>query len=152
MEQVLIRVCIQTDITAVVQLERLWEHETIAYGDFNPMSQEAFMAILESFPAYFFVAESDGQIVGYIHGSLHRNKRVEVIPEQEPYVEIENLYVKRDFRNRGVGSALLERLFAVAGQDGIERFLVATASKDTDKILRFYRSHGFTPWHIQFVK
>jgi hypothetical protein len=25
-------------------------------------------------------------------------------------------------------------------------------SKETDKILKFYRSHGFTPWSIQFFK
>ena len=152
MEQTLIRACTQNDIDAVVQLERQWEREAIAFGDFNPMSQEAYIAILERFPAYFLVAESDRQIVGYIHGSVQRNKPVEGILEQEPYVEIENIYVKQDFRNRDIGGKLLERLFEVARHDGIQRFLVSTASKDTDKILRFYRSHGFTPWYIQLFK
>jgi GNAT superfamily N-acetyltransferase len=152
MEQVLMRVCTQADIDAVVQLERQWEHENIAYGDFNPMSHEAYIAILERFPAYFFVAESDGQIVAYIYGSIERNKPVGVIPEQEPYLEIGDIYVKRDFRNRDIGGELLERLFEVARQEGIQRCLVSTASKDTDKILRFYRSHGFTPWLIHLFK
>jgi hypothetical protein len=32
------------------------------------------------------------------------------------------------------------------------RFVVGTRSKQTDQILRFYRSHGFTPWSIQFFR
>src|SRR5689334_163477 len=140
MQQVLIRSCAQSDIDAVVQLEREWEREDIAYGDFNPISREVFIAFLERFPAYFLVAESDGQIVGYVHGSVQRDKRMEVLPEQEPYVEIENIYVKSNFRNKDIGGKLLERLFEVARQDGMQRFVVSTASKDTDKILNFYRS------------
>jgi ribosomal protein S18 acetylase RimI-like enzyme len=152
MEQVLIRACIHNDIDGVVQLERQWEQEDIAYGDFNPMSRETFIAFLERFPAYFLVAEHDRQLVGYIHGSVQRNKPVDVIPEQEPYVEIENIYVRPDFRNGDIGGKLLERLFDVARQAGIQRFLVSTASKETEKILRFYRRHGFTPWSIHLFR
>ncbi len=152
MEQVFIRTCTPDDIDAVVQLERQWEREEIAYGDFNPMSREAFIAILERFPAYFLLAERDGQIVGYIHGSVQRHTPVDVIPAQEPYVEIENIYVQRDFRNGAIGGQLLERLCDVARHEGIQRFVVSTASKETDKILRFYRSHGFTPWYIHLFK
>jgi ribosomal protein S18 acetylase RimI-like enzyme len=152
MEQVRIRACTPNDIDSVIALERQWEQEEIAYGDFNPMSREAYVAILERFPDYFLVAESDGQLVGYIHGSVQRDKSVEVIPAQEPYVAIEDIYVQPDFRDRDIGGALLERIFEIAQQQGIQRFIVGTLSKETDKILRFYRSHGFTPWRIQFFK
>ncbi len=150
MEQVRIRTCTLSDINSVIALERQWEQEDIAYGDFNPLSREAYVSILERFPAYFLVAESGGQLVGYIHGSVQRDKPVEVI--QEPYVEIEDIYVQPGFRDRDIGGALLERLFEIAGQEGIQRFIVGTLSKETDRILTFYRSHGFTPWRIQFFK
>jgi len=150
MEQVRIRACALNDIDGVIALERLWEQEDIAYGNFNPMSRDAYVSILERFPAYFLVAESDGQLVGYIHGSVQRDKPVAVIPAQEPYVEIEDIYVQPDFRDRDIGGALLERIFEVARQEGIQRFIVGTLSKDTDRILKYYRSHGFTPWRIQF--
>jgi ribosomal protein S18 acetylase RimI-like enzyme len=152
MEHIRIRACIPNDIDGVIALERLWEQEDIAYGDFNPMCREAYVSILERFPEYFLVAESDGRLVGYIHGSVQRDKPVEVIPMQEPYVEIEDIYVQPDFRDRDIGGELLERLFEIARQEGIERFIVGTLSKDTDRILTFYRSHGFTPWRIQFFK
>jgi GNAT superfamily N-acetyltransferase len=152
MEHVRIRACTLHDIDAVIGLERQWEQEDIAYGDFNPMRREAYVAILERFPAYFLVAESDGQLVGYIHASVQFAKSVEVIPEQAPYVEIEDIYVQPDIRSQDIGGKLLERVFEVARAAGIQRFVPTTKRKETDKILRFYRSHGFTPWSIQFFK
>jgi GNAT superfamily N-acetyltransferase len=152
MEQVSIRPCTLADIDGVIGLERLWEREDIAYGDFKAMSREAYVSILVRFPAYFLVAESGGQLVGYIHASVQRDKPVEVITAQEPYVEIEDIYVQPDYRDRDIGGTLLERIFEIARQEGIERFIVGTKSKETDMILRFYRSHGFTPWRIQFFK
>ena len=152
MEQVHIRACTPADIDSVIALERQWEQEEIAYGNFNPMSREMYMAILERFPAYFLVAESNGQLVGYIHASVHHDNPVEVIPAQEPYVEIEDIYVQPDFRSQDIGGQLLEHVFAIAQAAGVERFIVGTLSKETDKILKFYRSHGFTPWRIQFFK
>jgi len=96
MKQVRIRTCTPADIDGVIALERQWEREEIAYGDFNPMSREAYLAILERFPAYFLVAENAGQLVGYIHASVQRNNPVEVIPAHEPYVTIEDIYVQPD--------------------------------------------------------
>ncbi len=152
MKQVDIRACTPADIDGVIALERQWEQEEIAYGDFNPMSREDYLAILERFPAYFLVAESAKQLVGYIHASTDHAQRVAVIPESEPYVEIEDIYVRPDFRDHDIGGELLEQVFAIAQQEGIERFTVGTMSKETDRILKFYRSHGFTPWRMQFFK
>src|SRR5436190_15605771 len=86
MDRFRIRACAAADIDGVIGLERQWEQEDIAYGDFNPMSREAYVAILERFPAYFLVAEHEGQLVGYIHASTDYEQRVEVFPEGEPYV------------------------------------------------------------------
>jgi ribosomal protein S18 acetylase RimI-like enzyme len=152
MEPIRIRPCTRDDLDGVMALERQWEQEDIAYGDFNPMSREAYLAVLERFPAYFLVAERAGHLVGYIHVSVQRDRPVEVIPAGEPYVAIEDIYVQSDVRDQGIGGALLERVFAVAQQAGIQRFVVGTLSKEADSILKFYRSHGFTPWRIQFFK
>ena len=56
------------------------------------------------------------------------------------------------FRHRHIGGALLEKLFAVAEHHRIQRFLVSSVSKEMDKILIFYRSHGFKPWYVQMFK
>ena len=151
MENVLIRECTVQDIEDILQLDRQWDQENIAF-EFIDVSREEFIADLERFQPYFLVATSDEEIVGYINGSVRLSQGVAVIPEQEQYLEIENIYVKPAFRNRQIGSKLMDRLLEVAAQNGIEKFVVATVSKDMDKVLNFYRRYGFKPWYVQLVK
>jgi ribosomal protein S18 acetylase RimI-like enzyme len=151
MENVLIRECTYNDIDAVLQLDVQWEQENIAH-DFIPISREEFIAHLKSFQIYFLVAESDGGIVGYVNGSVHIAQEVPVLPQQESYLEIDNVYVKPDFRNRHIGGKLLTRLLEVAQRHGIQRFLVSSDSKNMEKVLNFYRSYGFTTWYVQMFK
>ena len=150
MEQVAIRACVAQEIDAVAELERQWEREHIAYGDFSPLGREGLLAALERSPAYFLVAERNGELLGYIRASLHHDAPVPVLPAEGACVEIEDLYVRPDARDAAIGSALLDRLLGVARQAGVRRFVVGTLSVQTDQILRFYRRRGFTPWHVQF--
>ena len=152
MQTVLIRACTRADIDAILHMERQWEEENIAYGDFNPIGREAWIDTLERFPAYFLVAEFDQQIVGYINATVLRDQPVGVIPEQQPYVSIENIYIRPEWRNSAIGGQLIERLFEVAKGQGIERFIVSSSSTSMDKVLKFYRDHGFTLWRIHLFK
>jgi ribosomal protein S18 acetylase RimI-like enzyme len=77
---------------------------------------------------------------------------VPVFSEQEPYLEIDNVYVKPDFRNRHIGGKLLQGLLEVAQRHGIQRFLVSSDSKNMEQVLNFYRSYGFTTWSVQMFK
>lgn len=152
METVLIRACMRADIDAIVQMERQWEEENIAYGDFDPISREAWIDSLERFPDYFLVAECAGQIVGYINATVPHDQPVGVIPEQQLYVSIENIYIQPEWRNKAIGGQLIERLFDIAKGQGIERFIVSSSSTSMDKVLKFYRNHGFTLWRIHLFK
>jgi ribosomal protein S18 acetylase RimI-like enzyme len=151
MKNVLIRQCTHQDVESIFQLDKLWDEENIAYV-FTYGSREDFMADFERFQKYFLVAESDGQIVGYINGSVLINEKVAVLPEQETYLEIENIYVLPQFRNRHVGGDLIEKLLEIAEQNGIKRFVVTTVTKDMDRIVKFYRSYGFKPWYVELFK
>ena len=151
MKKVLIRECTHRDIESIFELDKLWDEEGVAYF-FTYGSREDFIADFERFQKYFLVAESDGQIVGYVNGSVLVNDKVEVLPKQETYLEIENIYVRPEFRNQHVGGDLLEQLLAIAEQNGIKRFVVSTITKDMDRILRFYRRYGFKPWSVELFK
>lgn len=151
MKNVLIRECTHQDIESIFQLDHLWDEENVAYV-FTYGTREEFIADFERFQKYFLVAESDGQIVGYVNGSVLVNEKVAVLPEQETYLEIENIYVMPEFRNIYVGGDLIEKLLDVAEQNGIKRFVVSTVTKDMDRILKFYRRHGFKPWYVELFK
>jgi ribosomal protein S18 acetylase RimI-like enzyme len=151
MSKVLIRVCTHQDIDGIFALDKLWDEEGVSYF-FTYGSREDFLADFERFQQYFLVAESDGEIVGYVNGSVLVNDKLEVLPKQETYLEVENIYVRPEFRNQHVGGDLLERLLAIAEQNGIRRFSVNTITKDMDRILRFYRRYGFKPWYVELFK
>jgi ribosomal protein S18 acetylase RimI-like enzyme len=151
MKNVLLRECTFQDIDNIFQLDQLWEEENVSYV-FTQVSREDFLAEFERFQKYFLVAESDGRIVGYINGSVRNNEKLEVLPKQEAYLEIENIYVKPEFRNMHVGGDLVEKLLEIAGQNGIKHFFVSTVTRDMDGILNFYRGHGFKPWHMELFK
>jgi ribosomal protein S18 acetylase RimI-like enzyme len=149
MTNVLIRECRHQDLESILELDKLWNDEGAAYVWYD---NQDLVRDFERFPKYFLLAESDGCIVGYVNGSVRANETVEVLPKQQTYLEVENIYVRSEFRNMRVGGDLLERLLEVAKENGIERFVVSTVSKDTDAILRFYRSYGFKPWYVELFK
>ena len=151
MKKVLIRECTHQDLDSIFQLDHLWDEEGVAYI-FTYGNREDFFADFERFQKYFLVAESNGQIIGYINGSVRVNEKVEVLPKQETYLEIENIYVRSEYRDRHVGGDLLEQLLAVAEQNGIKRFVVSTVTKDMDRILKFYGRYGFRPWFVELFK
>jgi len=146
-----IRRCTSRDIDDILELDRQWEQEGIAF-EFVPIPREDFISALERFAAYFLVAEAEGVIVGYINGSVHSGRDVAVVGEHERHLEIENIYVRADVRNRHTGSRLLDRLLGAAERDGVHRILVTTVTKDMDRILDFYRGHGFKPWSVQLFR
>jgi ribosomal protein S18 acetylase RimI-like enzyme len=150
MTNVLIRECTHRDLESIFELEKLWKEEGVAYVWYG--NREDLIRDFERFPKYFLLAESDACVVGYVNGSVRPNETVEVLPEQQTYLEVENIYVRPDFRDMRVGGDLLEKLLGVAKENGIERFVVSTVSKDIDGILRFYRRYGFKPWSLQLFK
>ena len=150
MKNVLIRGCTHRDLEGIWQLDNLWNEEGVAYVWYG--DRDSLFADFERFPKYFLVAETEDRIVGYVNGSVRVNETMEVLPKSETYLEIENIYVMSEFRDMQVGGDLLERLLAVARENGIERFVVSTVTKDMDRILSFYRGHGFKPWFVELFK
>jgi len=148
MEKFLIRQCTLDDIDAIFQLDSEWEHEGVSY-EFIPISREDFIAQFERFEKYHLVVEAEGIIVGYVNGSVRQGKKSTIISNDDLYLEIENIYIKSEFRNREFGGSLLEQLLETARQDGIQRFFVSTVTRDMHKILNFYQSHGFKPSYVE---
>jgi ribosomal protein S18 acetylase RimI-like enzyme len=146
-----IRACTQEDIDAVLALEREWEQEGIAHV-FVPNSPEYFFSNLNEFPALFWVAALDHRVVGYINGTVQTGAPETVIPADEKYVVIEDLYVTSEFRHARIGGRLLERLMDSARHHGIQRFVVGSNSRQMGKILTFYQSYGFTLWQVQLYQ
>lgn len=86
-----------------------------------------------------FLAEEDGEIVGYLFGKADRTSgsMKSIMPEGTAIFEVEELYVVPEKRSRGIGSELF-RLAESAVGDGAEYMVLSTATKNWKAILHFY--------------
>ncbi|WNQ13370.1 GNAT family N-acetyltransferase [Paenibacillus aurantius] len=101
---------------------------------------------------YFWVAEMDLKVVGYIMGTVHESDGLAVVEKGELYLEVDEVYVHPDFRSVNIGHALVDKLLQTAESNGITRSIVYSASKQWQKIVGFYEKHGFKMWFVQMYR
>lgn len=94
----------------------------------------------------FFVAEIDGELVGYTNGGLK-----EFAHRVSKYFEVKNLGVIPSQRRTGLGSRLLKRITAWAKEHGYQKIYIESYFKNTPAI-NFYKKHGYHEIDISLEK
>jgi GNAT superfamily N-acetyltransferase len=128
---------------------RLWMRSAEEHARYDPVyetSPEAektmrgFLADLSSSShSFLFVAEADGEIIGFVSGELREGS-----PTFNPrtWASVDDVFVEEDHRGHGAGKALLEevRTWAVErNASGVS--LQAAAANERGR--KFYRDLGF---------
>ncbi|HEY3110388.1 MAG TPA: GNAT family N-acetyltransferase, partial [Chloroflexota bacterium] len=101
---------------------------------------------------YWFVAELEGRVVGFVGGQARESEGLAVIPAGQAYLEVEDLYVQAEHRSRGLGGRLLDRALHAAAERGVERALVYSSNLAWERTVAFYRRHGFEIWFVRMVR
>ena len=77
-------------------------------------------------PVFGLVAEHGGEVVGLVHYLFHRStSRI------EPVCYLQDLFTSPELRGRGVGRALIEGVYARAGDAGAKRVYWQTRETNT---------------------
>ena len=85
-----------------------------------------------------FLAESEGETVGYLVGRV--KKRASFRPIR--IAELESMFVYKPYRRLGVGKQLVDHFLAWTREWEVDRVTV-TAYATNDPALNFYRKNGF---------
>ena len=134
------------DMPALLALSQEWAAEGITYG-YSPTGREAFAGYR------CWVAEADGEVVGYAGGEVDTARRNNEIQQAgERYFELEELYVCPACRGRGVGQLLLARVEEDARREGLAQLMLNAANRDHAPLLRFYLREGMTPHSFRMFK
>ena len=136
----LIRAATFTDIAAIT---RIYAH-AVATGtasfeltppDESEMRKRMQTLLDGKFP--YFVAEIEGQIVGYAYASFYRTR-----PAYRFTVE-DSVYVAPEIHRRGVGRALLEKLIAACTALGFRQMIAVIGDSDQAASIGVHRACGF---------
>ena len=134
------------DMPALLALSQEWAAEGITYG-YSPTGREAFAGYR------CWVAEADGEVVGYAGGEVDTARRnIEIQQAGERYFELEELYVCPACRGRGVGQLLLARVEEDARREGLAQLMLNAANRDHAPLLCFYLREGMTPHSFRMFK
>ena len=148
MSDLTLRECTYQDIDYIVLLQQQWDKEEITYG-FVPADKVYLKTKLGK---YFFVAELNGEVIGFTYGTVHKAENMAVIDNGQFYIEIDDIYTVVNHRTTGIGTLLLDKALEVAKENGIERSLIYSSTKDMDSIIKFYKKHDYKTWYVQMFK
>ncbi len=134
-------------LETLIALSADWENENSCYG-----YRKNDKSDIEG--SRIFLAEENGETIGYLLASrqIAQNSR-SIMPDDTPYLEIDELYVVPQFRSCGVGRALYRLAEKTAANEGMEYVMLSTATKNFRRILHFYIDEmGMEFWSARLFK
>jgi ribosomal protein S18 acetylase RimI-like enzyme len=102
-------------------------------------SDERMISELSNPEAFFYLATLGNNIIGY----LKLNMGAAQTEPQEDALEIERIYVLREYQGQSVGQLLYEKAMATA-RDRNLKWLWLGVWEHNHKAIRFYEKNGFT--------
>ena len=143
--QIDIREATNADMPGIVALSQQWEAENITYGYVSCTPE-----ILGLYRVW--VASTADTVIGFLFGKKTMSDELCVIPAGAATFEVEDFYLLPEFRNLGIGKNLLHHVEKQLQGEGTKYLLLSTATKDHQKIVKFYLETGFTVWTTTLFK
>lgn len=107
---------------------------------------EYFTKIISGEKGVCFVAEDNDAIIGYLAGCKCNDNECMLAPR----AEVENMFVREDYRGKGVGTQLIQAFFDWSKGQGINHVLVGAYTKN-EPAVAFYKKQGFKP-HVTMLE
>ncbi len=139
MEQ-LIRTALDTDIPAIAAIYAHHVLHGTASFELEPptvaeMRERAEHVRDEQMP--YFVAELDGEVVGYAYATIYRGRRAYRFTAED------SVYVRHDLAGRGIGRALLHALIAECERIGCRQMIAQIGDSANAASIRLHERAGF---------
>ncbi len=109
---------------------------------------EKLTSELKNHNTEFYFAESGKQIIGYL--KLNFGEAQTEIKENK-MLEIERIYVKKEFHGKGVGQLLYDRAIKIANQKDVE-YVWLGVWEENPRAISFYKKNGFVEFDKHIFK
>ena len=147
-DKILIREAVLNEdiIRRLIDLSEDWAEENSCYG-----YRKNEQADIEG--NRVFVAEEGSTVVGYLFGHKEKSEKASsIMPDGTSFFEIEELYVKPEYRSRSIGKKLFN--YAEAAVSGeAEYIMLSTATKNWKAVFHFYLEEcGMEFWSARLFR
>ena len=95
-------------------------------------------------PGYCFIVLDGDKVAG---GILCNAKLV----ERQDTVRVGSVFVRREYRRRGIGQTLMKTAFNTFWQKGIKRIILDTDAESFSESIKFYGGLGMKPYRREFL-
>lgn len=101
-----------------------------------------------------FAARINGEIIAYLFGNTETAAHsTSVMPQGTVYFEVDELYVRPEYRSSGIGRQLFRLMEDTVRNERCEFILLSTSSKNYKSILHFYIDElGMDFWSARLFK
>ena len=129
----------------LIELSKEWFNENITNG--------LVANTIEDLKLPCYTAIIDNHIIGYIFGHYYnREKKSSLIPKDAKCFDVDELFVKKDYRSLGIGQKLYDALEKEVMNEA-EYMTLVTSTRDYKKILHFYADElGMTFNYAELIK
>ena len=130
----------------LIRLSTDWEAENSCYG-----YRKNEKADIEG--NRIFIAKDGEDIIGYLFGYLEKSERsTSIMPDGTPVFEVEELYVKPEYRSKGIGKMLFAYTESAVRNEA-DYIMLSTATKNWRAIFHFYLDElGMEFWSARLFK
>ncbi|MBL7937901.1 MAG: GNAT family N-acetyltransferase [Flavobacteriales bacterium] len=148
MDQIIIRQADQDDVTQLKAIAKQTFLEAFAADNTagnmerylrERLSEQALRSELATPGAVFHFAEIDGRVVGYLKVNTGA---AQTEPMGDRALEIERIYVLKEFHGQRVGQVLFEKAMALATAMNAEQVWLGVWERNP-RAIAFYRKNGF---------
>ncbi len=136
------------EVEALQAISRLTFYETFAEVNTeenmssyleNDLSLESLSAELNNPNSEFFFAYLENEVIGYLKINCESAQNEQKTANS---IEIERIYVLKEFLGKTIGQLLLERAFQIAREKGNENVWLGVW-EENKRAFRFYQKNGF---------
>lgn len=137
-----------SDLAALQQIGRQTFFETFAESNSEEnmrkyleegFSVEKLSAELNNPDSAFYFAESDGEVIGYLKVNLGKSQ---TDLKDEKALEIERIYVLKEFHGKNVGQLLYQTAIDIAKKQDKE-YVWLGVWEENPRAIHFYKKNGF---------
>lgn len=114
----------------------------------NGFSTEKLKMELTDNNTEFYFAELDGKVIGYLKVNVEESQTEIKVKNA---LEIERIYVLKEFHGKKVGQILYDKAFDLAKEKNIENVWLGVWEQNS-RAIRFYKKNGFVEFDKHIFK